>query len=380
MSIKDNSHIKLGKRVKKSRAHPSGWEYTNAIPADIACIIALPGSSADNSRKANGFAKMIEETLLKKSLPIYSVEYDYADRAFRIDREALLANYGQEDKTGPFIRYVKEDEKTYIPQYIRELYAQTIAPRLRREDDTRAPIKQVAQRLNMLVFANHCQGSTVSFQFERLMVQDMEKLGYPEKTRDYLLKQIHNIDVAPVTPYGITKTTTFKFISFEDKIAMSVRTPHIRHILHRKIEHQRFLDGLHGNETERKLGNKPFSMQYSMFCPTGNETVFAVNNMYPTDILQDPDYEGIEHTFAPYSDKEDDDRTKQGDLLSRTFRTTVNWLAEHAKKNETEFTELPNISKEAAFTHLLHMANLNRYNFITHETALLRARRNKQTR
>jgi len=380
MSIEDNSHIKLGKRVKKSKAHPLGWEYTDAIPADIACIIALPGSSADNSRKANGFAKMIEEILPKKSLPVYSIEYDYAERKFRIDREALLANYGQEDKTGPFIRYVKDEEKTYIPQYIRELYAQTIAPRLRREDGTRAPIKQAAQRLNMLVFANHCQGSTVSFQLERLMEQDMAELGYPEKTRDYLLKQIHNIDVAPVTPYGITQTTTFKFVSLDDETAMSVRTPQIQHILKRKREHQRFLDGLHGNETELSAGNKPFTMQYSMFCPTGNETVFAVNNMYPTDIQQDPDYDGIEHTFAPYSDKEDDDRTKQGDLLSRTFRTTVKWLAEHAKKNETELTELPNISKETAFSNLLSMANFNRYNFITRETALLKARRGKHAR
>ncbi len=373
----DNSHIKLGLRVKKSKEHPLGWQYVSALPKDKACIIALPGSSADNSRKANGFAKMIQETLDDKTLPIYSVEYDYGNRLFRIDREALLARYGQEDKTGTFIKYVKEEDKTYIPQYIRELYAQTIAPRLRDDSNNRTSVKQAAQRLNMLVFANHCQGSTVAFQLERLMEADMQQLGYPEKTRDYLFKQLHNISVAPVTPYGISKTSTCKFVSLDDDVAMSVHTPQIQHILRRKREHQRFMEGIRGNETERRAGNKPFSMQFTMFCPTGNETVFAVNNMYPAEIQQDPDYEGIEHTFSPYSDKEDDDRTKQGDVMSRTFRAVLNQTARHAKQNESEFTEMPNLSQNPALASLFKIAKNNRYNFITAETALMKARRGR---
>ena len=76
----DNSHIRLGKRVKKSKAHPFGWEYMAQIPPDEPCIVALPGSDADNSKKANGFAKMIEEILKDKRMPIYSVEYELAGR------------------------------------------------------------------------------------------------------------------------------------------------------------------------------------------------------------------------------------------------------------------------------------------------------------
>ena len=64
----DNSHIRLGKRVKKSKAHPFGWEYMAQIPPDEPCIVALPGSDADNSKKANGFAKMIEEILKDKRI------------------------------------------------------------------------------------------------------------------------------------------------------------------------------------------------------------------------------------------------------------------------------------------------------------------------
>ena len=65
----DESHIKLGKRVKKSKLCPFGWEYTEQIPPDEACVIALPGSDTDDSKKANGFAKMVGEILKNKKIP-----------------------------------------------------------------------------------------------------------------------------------------------------------------------------------------------------------------------------------------------------------------------------------------------------------------------
>ncbi len=380
--MQDNSHIKLGCRVKKSKTHPLGWNYADAVPADIPCILALPGSDADNSRKANGFAKMVEQMLKGKKMPIYSVEYELAGRITVADREAMLNIFNQGNPNSPLLRQRAEDN-AYIPQYIRELYEKTLAPRLRDENGNRVSIAKAAQRLNMMPLVNHCQGSTVSFQLERLLTQDMEKLGYSEKVRGYLLKQVHNVDVAPVIPYGITQTTTFKFASFADPKVTSVHTPQTEYILRRKHEHQRFMDGINGNETERRSGNKPFTMNFSVFRPTGNETVFAVNNLYPAEVQKDEEFEGIEHVFDSYSEKDDAveknneiiPRSKQGDLLSQTFHETVNWLAEHAQKNEKELVELGDIFKEPRFSRLISRAQSNRYDFITKETAIQKARR-----
>lgn len=141
------------------------------IPPDEPCIVALPGSDADNSKKANGFAKMIEEILKDKRMPIYSVEYELAGRISVADREAMLNHFGQGTPNSPLLRG-RDEDNGYIPQYIRELYAQTLAPRLRAADGSRLSIAQTAQRLNMITFVNHCQGSTVSFQLERLLVED----------------------------------------------------------------------------------------------------------------------------------------------------------------------------------------------------------------
>ena len=375
--MSDESHIKLGLRVPKSRSYPVGWKRISSIPPDQPCIVALPGSSTDNSRKANCFAKMVRQIFRDCTFPVYSVEYEYGGRVLRIDREAVLARYGQENPDLPFIKYVKEEDKTYIPQYIHELYAKTIAARLRDKDGNKLPLAQAAQQLNMLIWINHCQGTTAFFLLEQLAKQDMEKLGYTEKHRDYLLKQMHAVDVAPVTPYGITQTTTYKFISLDDNIAMSVQTPQIKYIQKRKNEHKRYIESISSNETEPKANNKPFIMPFCLFQPTRNETVFAVNNLYPTEIQQQEEYDGIEHTFDSYTDEIDDERTKQGDLMNRTLHHIINRLVDHAKKNQKTLTELPDIYQEPQFKALIKQTQNNRYNFITRETALLRTRRNQ---
>lgn len=212
------------------------------------------------------------------------------------------------------------------------------------------------------------------------MKEDLKQLGYSDKVQDYLLKQVHNIDVAPVVPIGITQTTTIKFGSLSDEKATSVHTPKVEYILRRKREHERFMEGVNGNETERKAGNRPFIMNFSVFRPTSNETIFAVNNIYPVEIQKDEDMEGIEHIFASYSDKDDDDRTKQGDQLSQALHEVVNIMAEHSLKNEKELTELPDIFKMPKMKRIIERAQNNRYDFMSKETKILRARRNKISR
>ena len=375
----DNSHAKIGQRIKKNKEHPLGWKYVDAIPPDMPCILTLSGSNTDNSKKANGFAKMIEEMLKNKKIALFSAEYDTSDRKSVTDRLALLNYYNQGDANNPLLHY-REEEYGYIPQYIKDIYQKTIAPRLRDEQGNKVSIAKAAQRLNMISFINHCQGSTVAFQMERLMQEDMKQLGYSDKVQDYLLKQVHNIDVAPVVPIGITKTTTIKFGSFADEKATSIRIPKIEYILRRKREHERFMEGISGNETERKAGNRPFMMNFSVFRPTSNETIFAVNNIYPVEIQEDENMDGIEHVFASYSDKDDDDRTKQGDQLSQALREVVNIMAEHGLKNEKELSELPDIFKMPRMTQIIKRAQNNRYEFMSKETKILRARRNKDSR
>lgn len=374
--MRDESHIKLGLRVKKTKAYPFGWQYMEQIPPDEPCILALPGSDADNSKKANGFAKMIEDTLKDKKIPIYSVEYTLAGRLSVADREAMLIRFKQGNPNSPLLRYRKENYG-YIPNYIRELYKMVLAPRLRDENGNRISIGKAAQRLNMLTFVNHCQGSTVSFQMERLLEDDMKSLGYQAKSREYLFKQVHNVDIAPVIPYGLTKTTTFKFISFADEKVTSVTNPQTKYILQRKKEHEEYLAEIKNTNKSDTKKSRPFTMNFSLFRPTGNETIFAVNNMYPLEIQKDKDFDGIEHTFDTYSEKDDDDRTKQGDQLSQTFHDIINWLVEYSKKNAAEFCELPDIFKEPRFSKIIARTQNNRYDFITREIKTAKARRNK---
>lgn len=383
--IKDDSHIRLGLRVKKSKQNPFGWQPVERIPADSACILALPGSDTDSSRKANGFCKLITSMLDDMSFPVYCTEYEKGSRNFRHDREAVLAEHGQENPAYARHFQITESEKNETPHYISELYEKVFAPRLRDEAGNKTSLSVICRRLNQIIPIGHCQGSTVAFSLEKLLIKDMTALGYSDKVQTHLLKQLHIINVAPTTPLGATQTTTFKFASFSDDMVTNVHTPQTTYIRQRKAEHERFIEGLSGNETERRAGNRPFSMDFSIFRPSQTEIVFAVNNMYPLQTQKEEEFDGIEHTFDTYSEKEDYiekddgyiDRTKQGDQLSTTLRSITNWLVEHAKQNTKEYTELPDIFTVSKLRPLLERAQTNRYNFITNEIRLCRTRKSR---
>ena len=356
----DNSHIKLGQRVKKHKLFPHKWATTDTIPPDEACLMILTGSDAEADKQSNSYARDTKDLIKDKKFPVYAVAYDKAGRDFRQDREAVLARHNQANPRYPYIRKVKEEDKTYVPQYIRELYAATFAPRLRSEDGNKAPLALVAQRLNKIPFVTHCQGSTVLFQLEYLLLKDLTDLGYTTAQQNYLCRQIHSLNISPVTPIGITKTNAFKFMTLRDETVLSVNTPETAYI------------------TERQLDDDKPIMDVSIFRPTANEIIFATDALY----IEDKDNPGltsssVEHSYAAYTDKEDDYRSISGDRMSMTFKLLLNRLVNHAIKNQKELTELPDIFKERPFNFIFKETMNNRYNFL--KTEINRIRKNPES-
>ena len=355
----DNSHIRLGERVKKHKFTPHKWRLTDAISPDIACFIVLTGSDTTTDKQANSYAKDTKFLLKNKNIPVYAVAYEKGDRDLRQDREAVLARHNQANPRYPYIRKVKEEDLTYVPQYIRELYAATLAPRLRVENGSKAPLSLAAQRLNMIHFITHCQGSNVLFQLEYLMKKDLTDLGYSATQQQYLLHQIHSLNISPITPIGITQTTAFKFMTLRDENVLSVNTPQTAYL------------------TERQLDDDKPIMDISLFRPTSNEFIFAASHIYYEDKDNPATSLGGEHSFAAYTDKEDEYRSIAGDRLSLTFNLMLNWLADNAIKNQKEFSELPDIFKEKRFSFILKETLKNRYDFMCKE--IKRARQHPET-
>lgn len=356
----DNSHIKLGQRVKKHKLFPHKWSSESIIPPDIACALILTGSDSTTDKQANSYARDTKELIKDKNFPVYAAAYDKADRDFRQDREAVLARHNQANPRYPYIRKVKEEDKTYVPQYIRELYAATLAPRLRLENGDKAPLALAAQRFNMMPVVTHCQGSTVLFQLEYLLLKDLNNLGYTEAQQNYLCRQIHSINISPVTPIGITKTTAFKFMTLRDETVLSVNTSETAYL------------------TDRQLDDDKPIMNISLFRPTTNEIIFATDALYVED-KENPGLtsSAVEHSYAAYTDKEDDYRSISGDRMSMTFNLLLNRLVNHAIQNKKELTELPDIFKERPFSFIFKEIMNNRYNFL--KTEINRIRKHPET-
>ena len=373
----DNSSIDLGKRVKKDKLHPHGWQPVDSIEPDEACFVIIGGSNIKDSKKSNGFIKMVEE-LMKKKIPIYCISYNFEDRIFRLDREAILARNGQANPELPFLKRLSDKDIAHTPQYYKDAYQKILSPRLHGENGERISLSKISQRLNMLPFGTHCFGSTFTFEMEKLMKQELTEMGYSKEAQKFLCRQVHSVDVAPVIPYGKSDFSHFKIVSCSDDIAMSVNTPLIKHIKNRKAEHDAYLDNLKTHKDTIK--RSPFTLNMSIARPTENEVVFATNSLYPHEIYKDKDYEGIEHTFDSYSNREDwvnkdgEDihRSIQGDMLNQTLREFVNWFAEHAQENKKEFKELPSVFKVKRFARLVKMGLNNRHQTLAKEIALMR--------
>jgi hypothetical protein len=114
-------------------------------------------------------------------------------------------------------------------------------------------------------------------------------------------------------------------------------------------------------------------MNFSIHRPTSNETIFAVNSIYPLEILNKKCFDGIEHVFSSYSDIIDDERTKQGNLISKAFIDTVNILVKHAKQNQNNFVEFKDILKNKALIPLVKIAQKNTYKIKKNELRIARS-------
>ncbi len=376
----DTSSMQLGLRTEKSTSNPKGWKVFEKIPHNESAIIVLAGTNTDTSKKANGVVKMIQEDLEEENFNVYSVEYHFGNRNFRIDREAVLARYGQENYNLPFINHVKDGAQFYIPNYIQQIYEATLAPRLRDKHGNRAELSVAAQQLAQLKFVNHCQGTLVMMQLEHLMIKDMDNFGYSKEMQSSLLQQVNSIGIAPVSPVGKTQTTTIKFLSMADDVATSVYTPKINYINKRKQEHAEFIFGIKDNVLNTNISNRPFVMNMSFFMPSKTESIFAVNDMYPLEIQYDVDLDGIEHSFDSYTDTIDPLRNSQGNLLSKTFQKTLNWLVRHSLECKDRFMPLEHISKSPEFKEIIKSSTYNRHNLIDKELQIMRKRRQSSSR
>ena len=237
-------YIDIGQRVEKSFAYPYGWRRADYIPEDETCVLILGGSGANDDRRANAYAKDIDELLeennLKEGVKIYSVVYRAdveSDDCFmpfllqKESREQLLEKYGHRDikpKTQRQKQFAEKAQRLYgkdvlsksnpeisNPTYIERLFEKVLLYRIS-ENGQKLELEEAMKRVRQLNIVAHCHGAYVFVRLEEMMQQKMIELGYLKKEREAIQKQLLCVALSPYAPLGASKATMISFGSAKD--------------------------------------------------------------------------------------------------------------------------------------------------------------------
>ena len=292
-------YINIGQRVEKSFVRPYGWRRADYIPEDETCVLVLGGSGANDDRRANAYAKDIDELLeennLKEGVKIYSVVYRAdveSDECFmpfllqKESREQLLEKYGHKDikpKTQRQKQFAEKAQRLYgkdalsksnpeilNPPYIERLFEKVLLYRIS-ENGQKLELEEAMNRVRKLNVVAHCHGGYVFVKLEEMMRQKMIELGYLKEEREAIQKQLLCVALSPYAPLGVSKSTMISFGSARDS----------------EVWHQ--------NAFHRELlaldKNGDFRLSYF---PEKQGNVFVASSMVPEKT------DGYEHSFSNY--------------------------------------------------------------------------------
>lgn len=131
------SHITIGRRVDKDEAHPHGWEMVQSIDTNEACVLVLGGSASIDDKAANGYAKCIDEDILKSdevlksaNVNVYAIVYNFNDFKDSSARYKLYQKHGKHhDSNDAQLKLYNRafdkrtnTEENATPNYVKEIY------------------------------------------------------------------------------------------------------------------------------------------------------------------------------------------------------------------------------------------------------------------
>ena len=207
-------------RTAKSDNNPFGFSEVSQIPDNECCVVYLGGDGAVNNKAANGYAKIIENEILKPleaKIPVYSIRYDFGDGKKSYARHNLFNKYRMVFSQKLAAKYAdKCGPEENNPQYIEALYQKIIEPRISR-NGVRIPREDAMRNLRKITFVAHCHGAFTALKLEELMQEKMKELGYTDKERRSIQQQMLVVAHAPACPLGVAKSTFIGFMSAADK-------------------------------------------------------------------------------------------------------------------------------------------------------------------
>jgi len=109
--------------------------------------------------------------------------------------------------------------KYFDPEYLDDLFASILLPRITDENGARLPLKTALQRIRKINIFAHCYGAYVALRLEERMQNKMRELGYSQSEMNQIQSELLVVALNPASPLGVSKSTFISFISgYDDKV------------------------------------------------------------------------------------------------------------------------------------------------------------------
>lgn len=191
----EDAEIKLGRREKGDYI-----DVTEGVDFKKPTLLALPGGSACDTRKANGFAKVAQQLIGRSEiyddkLQIISASYPtHPDDRGRVFEDGRIHNQ----------KFSSGEERNYQP-YVEKLVSKSFMQLVTNEDGQRIDNEIAKENLRNINVLTYSFGGMIIDEIGNALYDKMVELGYATADIDDITSQLVVVTTASASNYGSCK-------------------------------------------------------------------------------------------------------------------------------------------------------------------------------
>lgn len=178
-------------------------------------ILLLPGANINLPKQINGTLKIISEFVSpEKPTRLVGVYYD----KLNIEAHKICMQYEVGELSDLLVATYNQNQIPDVYAYCLQFFNQYLKNIFYDNNDNARSVSDIQNQLKNLTIMAHCYGSLIAFELERLMLQEMNKIGFSNEECLQVQKSLTIINFASRAPIGQFKSSTVHILSSADDL------------------------------------------------------------------------------------------------------------------------------------------------------------------
>lgn len=177
-------------------------------------ILLLPGANINLPKQINGTLKIISEFVSpEKPTRLVGVYYD----KLNIEAHKTYMQYEIGELTDSLVATYNQNQMPDVHAYCSQFFNQYLKNIFYDNNNVRS-VSDIQNQLKNLTIMAHCYGSLIAFELERLMLKEMNEIGFSTEECLQIQKSLTVINFASRAPIGQFNSSTVHILSSADDL------------------------------------------------------------------------------------------------------------------------------------------------------------------